>query len=87
MTLKETLQAKYSQIIQEAGKRNSSADADRIKKIQALCQELLSSEDGETTESRWTGSSYDESVRTRHVRAASCRSERRSRSGARRCGP
>ena len=42
----DLLQQRYSQIIQEAGKRNASLDVGRIKKILALCQELLSS-DGE----------------------------------------
>jgi len=42
----DLLQQRYSQIIQEAGKRNASLDVGRIKKIVALCQELLSS-DGE----------------------------------------
>ena len=41
----ESLQTKYSEIIQETGKRNAALDATRIKKIVALCQELLSSED------------------------------------------
>ena len=45
MANKDTLQAKYAEIIQEVGKRNAAADADRIKKIVALCQELLSSEE------------------------------------------
>ena len=40
----ESLQAVYSEIIQEAGRRNANLDSARIKKIVALCQELLSSE-------------------------------------------
>ena len=40
----ESLQAKYSEIIQEAGKRNANLDSSRIKKIVELCQELLSSD-------------------------------------------
>ena len=35
----------YAELIQEYGRRNASSDAGRIKKIVALCQELLSSED------------------------------------------
>ena len=41
----ESLRTIYSEIIQETGRRNASLDASRIKKIVALCQELLSSED------------------------------------------
>jgi len=41
----EALQAKYSEIIQEVGKRNAALDAARLKKIVELCQELLSSEE------------------------------------------
>ena len=41
----ETLQDIYSEIIQEAGRRNASMDSARIKKIVELCQELLSSDD------------------------------------------
>ena len=41
----ESLRTKYSEIIQEAGKRNASLDSARLKKIVELCQELLSSED------------------------------------------
>jgi len=41
----EALQAKYAEIVQEAGKRNAALDAARLKKIVALCQELLSSEE------------------------------------------
>ena len=41
---KEDLQAKYAEIIQETGRRNATLDAARIKKIVALCQELLSNE-------------------------------------------
>jgi len=41
----ESLQTTYSEIIQEAGRRNANLDSARIKKIVALCQELLSSED------------------------------------------
>ncbi len=40
----ESLRTTYSEIIQEAGKRNASLDATRVKKILELCQELLSSE-------------------------------------------
>ena len=40
----EALRNTYQEIIQEAGKRNASLDAARIKKIVELCQELLSSE-------------------------------------------
>ena len=40
----ESLQKAYSEIIQEAGKRNAAMDKGRIKKILELCQELLSSE-------------------------------------------
>jgi len=40
----EALQETYSEIIQEAGKRNAVRDAARVKKILELCQELLSSE-------------------------------------------
>ena len=40
----ESLQPIYSEIIQEAGKRNAVKDATRVKKILELCQELLSSE-------------------------------------------
>jgi len=45
----ESLQAKYAEIIQEAGRRNATLDSSRIKKIVELCQELLSSDlpDGE----------------------------------------
>ena len=39
------LQTKYAEIFQEAGRRNASLDASRIKKIVQLCQELLSSEE------------------------------------------
>ena len=45
--MKTKLQAKYAELIQEAGKRNASADAGRLKQIMALCQELLSSEPDE----------------------------------------
>jgi len=41
----ESLQKTYSEIIQEAGRRNASLDSGRIKKIIELCQELLSSEE------------------------------------------
>lgn len=40
----EALQAKYSAVISEAGKRNASKDSERIRKIITLCNELLSSE-------------------------------------------
>ena len=43
----ESLQAVYSEIVQEAGKRNAILDAARVKKIVELCQELLSSEEPE----------------------------------------
>lgn len=41
----EALQSKYSEIIQEVGRRNASLDSGRIKKIVELCQELLSNDD------------------------------------------
>jgi len=41
----ESLRTTYSEIIQEAGRRNANIDSTRVKKIMALCQELLSSED------------------------------------------
>jgi len=40
----ESLQTAYSEIIQEAGRRNANLDSTRIKKIVELCQELLSSD-------------------------------------------
>ncbi len=40
----ESLKETYSGIIQEAGRRNANLDSSRIKKIVALCQELLSDE-------------------------------------------
>ncbi len=40
----ESLQAVYSDIIQEAGKRNAAMDSKRVKEILKLCEELLSSE-------------------------------------------
>ncbi len=40
----ESLQTAYSELIQEAGKRNALKDAGRVKEILRLCQELLSSE-------------------------------------------
>jgi hypothetical protein len=40
----ESLQTVYSNIIQEVGKRNATADAGRLKKIIEMCQELLSDE-------------------------------------------
>jgi len=40
----ESLQPVYADILQEAGRRNANLDSSRIKKIVALCQELLSSE-------------------------------------------
>ena len=43
----ESLKTTYSEIIQEAGKRNALKDAARVKKIVELCQELLSSEEPE----------------------------------------
>lgn len=47
----ESLQSAYSEIIQEAGRRNAALDSIRLKKIVALCQELLSSE-GEPDEKK-----------------------------------
>ena len=41
----ESLRTTYSEIIQEAGRRNANLDSSRIKKIVALCQELLDSEE------------------------------------------
>ena len=41
----ESLQSTYSEIIQEAGRRNAVLDSARIKKIVELCQELLSSDE------------------------------------------
>ena len=43
----ESLRTTYSEIIQEVGRRNANLDASRIKKIVALCQELLSDEEPE----------------------------------------
>ena len=43
-SMKDELQAKYAEIIQEKGKRNAHLDAGRIKKILELCKELLSNE-------------------------------------------
>jgi len=40
----ESLQTTYSEIIQEIGKRNASADEARIKKIIEICNQLLASE-------------------------------------------
>ena len=40
----EALQTVFSEVIQEAGKRNASMDSARVKKILEICQELLSSE-------------------------------------------
>ncbi len=45
--MKETLRAKYSNLMLEIGKRNATADAERIKKIKDLCDELLSNENAE----------------------------------------
>jgi hypothetical protein len=45
--MKEALKAKYAELLQEVGKRNATADAERIKKIKALCDELLSNENAE----------------------------------------
>jgi hypothetical protein len=42
--MKDELQAKYAEIIQEQGRRNTSTDVPRIKKIVELCQEILSLE-------------------------------------------
>ncbi|GAH56668.1 unnamed protein product, partial [marine sediment metagenome] len=47
----ESLRTTYSEIIQEAGRRNANLDSSRIKKIVALCQELLSDE-GEPEEKK-----------------------------------
>lgn len=47
----DELQSTYSDIIQEAGRRNATLDSTRIKKIVELCQELLSSE-GEPEEEK-----------------------------------
>ena len=41
------LKAKYAELMTESGKRNAMADAERIKKIKAICDELLSSEQAE----------------------------------------
>ena len=41
----EALQSAYSELIQEVGRRNANLDSARIKKIVALCQELLSSDE------------------------------------------
>jgi len=41
----ESLRPIYSEILQEVGRRNANLDSSRIKKIVALCQELLSSEE------------------------------------------
>lgn len=41
----ESLQATYSEIIQEVGRRNATLDSARIKKIVEICQELLDSEE------------------------------------------
>ena len=46
----EALRSVYSEIIQEAGRRNASRDAARVKQILKLCQELLSSEPPEEEE-------------------------------------
>ena len=46
------LQSKYSEIIQEAGRRNANVDSSRLKKIMALCQELLSSDEVEDSKVR-----------------------------------
>jgi len=43
----ESLQERYSELIQEAGKRNANLDSARIKKIVELCQELLSSDEAD----------------------------------------
>jgi len=40
----ESLKTVYTEILQEAGRRNASLDSARIKRIVALCQELLSDE-------------------------------------------
>ena len=50
----ESLQSTYSEIIQEVGRRNASLDAARVKKIVALCQELLSSEEPEEEKTKET---------------------------------
>ena len=48
----EALQTKYSEIIQEVGKRNATLDSSRIKKIVEICQELLSSEEPDVSKSK-----------------------------------
>lgn len=48
----ESLQAQYSRVVQEVGKRNASLDAARIKKIVALCQELLDREEPDEEETK-----------------------------------
>jgi len=52
MTLKETLQTKYSQIIQEAGAKHAAADAARIKQIISLCNELLTPAGGSANDTQ-----------------------------------
>ena len=47
----EALREKYNEVIEEAGRRNATLDSTRIRKILALCQELLSSE-GEPDEGK-----------------------------------
>ena len=46
----ESLRTTYSEILQEAGRRNASLDSSRLKKIVELCQELLSSEEPDEKE-------------------------------------
>jgi cation transport regulator len=47
VTMKDELQEKYAEIIQEIGKRNAALDAARIKKIRDLCEELLAGDEPE----------------------------------------
>jgi len=44
-SLVESLREQYQNLVQEVGKRNAGLDSTRIRKIVAICQELLSSED------------------------------------------
>jgi len=43
----ESLRTTYSEILQEAGRRNANLDSTRIRKIVELCQELLSDDEPE----------------------------------------
>ena len=47
VSMKDELQEKYAELIQEVGKRNAALDLARIKKIRELCEELLNSEEPE----------------------------------------